>query len=80
MKVRLAVLLAVVAGAFGGAAVAPSTDAVSLTPAAYAKPCSVGYRHAVLPWAISAYGGGSTASSRTTAITTVRVPLSRLVA
>jgi len=71
MKVRLAVLLAVVAGVFGGAAVGPSIEPVSLAPPAYAKPCSAGYRHAALPWAISVYGGVSTANSQATAITTV---------
>ncbi len=50
MKARLAVLLAVAATAFGGAAVAPATDVAALSPLAQAKPCSARYVHAALSW------------------------------
>jgi hypothetical protein len=48
VKRRLAFFLAVVSLAFGGAAVAPATAPVSFTPAAAAKPCSSGWRHAII--------------------------------
>ncbi len=48
MKRRFALLLSIVAVSFGGAAVAPTTDSVSLSPSAAAKACSSGYRHAVV--------------------------------
>ena len=48
MKRRLAFVLAVATLAFGGAAVAPATESVSFTPAAAAKSCSSGYRHAII--------------------------------
>jgi hypothetical protein len=47
---RLAVLLAAATAAFGVAAVAPSSDAIALSPAAYAHSCSGSYVHAALPW------------------------------
>ena len=50
MKRRFAVVIAVAATAFAGAGVAPSTDQVAFSPAAYAKPCSSRYTHAILPW------------------------------
>jgi hypothetical protein len=49
MRKRLAAALAVAALAFAGAAVAP-TEHVGSPEAAYAKPCSSGYVHAVLSW------------------------------
>ena len=50
MKIRgrIALLVAIVVTAFGGAAAAPSPAAVS--PVAAAKPCSSGYVHATLSW------------------------------
>ena len=50
MKYRLAILLAAVAGGLGVAGLAPATDELALTPAAHAKACSSGYRHAALSW------------------------------
>ncbi len=50
MKVRLAVLVAVAAGLFGGLAAAPATAPVALSEVAYAKPCSSGWTHAALSW------------------------------
>ena len=45
---RLALVLSVVALSFGGASVAPAADPVSLGPAAAAKPCGSGYKHAII--------------------------------
>jgi hypothetical protein len=50
MKRRVAALLVIATAAFGAAGVAPATETVSLTPAAYAHSCSSGYVHAHLPW------------------------------
>ena len=47
MKHRIALVLAVAAAAFGGAAVAPATQPLSLTEAASAHTCSRG-KHAVI--------------------------------
>ena len=48
MKRRLAVVVSLAALVFGGAAVAPATHPVSLTPVASAHTCSSGYRHAII--------------------------------
>ena len=48
MKRRLAILLAVLAATFSGAPGAPATEPASLTPAVSAKPCSSGWRHAII--------------------------------
>ncbi len=51
MKRRLALALVIAASAFAGTAVGPSAAPFAGTlGVAYAKPCSSGYRHAVLPW------------------------------
>ena len=47
VKRRLALILAVAAAAFGGAAVAPATDSGALTEAASAHTCSRG-KHAII--------------------------------
>jgi hypothetical protein len=49
LKRRLVVVLAVAVTAFASGAVAPATEPVAFAPAAEAKPCSSGWRHAVLP-------------------------------
>ena len=48
MKQRLAILLAVLAATFGGATVAPAAEPLGIAPAASAKPCGSGWRHAVI--------------------------------
>lgn len=48
MRNRLLVLLAAVAGLFGGLASAPSGTPLATTPAAYAKSCSPGWKHAIV--------------------------------
>lgn len=50
MKYRLAVVSAALVAAFAGVALAPATAPIAAPQAAYAKPCSSGYTHAVLPW------------------------------
>jgi hypothetical protein len=47
---KLAVLLVAAASAFGAAALAPSVQAVALSPAAPTHSCSGSYTHAHLPW------------------------------
>ena len=48
MKRRLALVLVVVTAGFGGAAVSPAVAPFDLVPAAEAKPCSSGWRHAII--------------------------------
>lgn len=47
MKHRIALLLVAASTAFGAAAVAPA-EPLELTPAAFAKPCSSSWTHAVI--------------------------------
>lgn len=47
---KLAVLFVAAASAFGAAALAPSVQAVALSPVAPAHSCSGSYTHAALPW------------------------------
>lgn len=58
MKRRLTILLVAATAAFGAAAVAPTTETVALTPAAYAKPCGAGWVHASLSWGHKCLGRG----------------------
>jgi hypothetical protein len=50
VKPRFAVLLVLVAALLGGPAVSPEGAPVAVSPVAHAKPCSSGFKHAVLTW------------------------------
>jgi hypothetical protein len=45
---RLAVAVSLAAALWAGAAVAPASDSVALSPSAYAKSCSSRYVHAII--------------------------------
>ena len=67
MKRRFAVLAVVVSALFAGVAAAPSGAPVAVPEAAFAKACSAGWKHAVLPTGHKCLRAGQFCASRSDA-------------